>query len=155
MRAWVHRIPLCARSSPPTVGPDASAVENEEARCNQHPAVAPADLAVGASAAKSCRTFCVSPSQPVPPVRDNWTERAGYHWFPPAAEPGPEAAGGVADGVLDPTGTLLRWNQRLVRWRWAYPGYGDRPRDCDDITTAMVTDLTTAKMWRRKRSWAS
>ena len=39
MRTWVHRIPLRARSSPPTVGPDAPAVENEKARCNQHRAV--------------------------------------------------------------------------------------------------------------------
>src|SRR6185312_17482087 len=29
MRAWVHRIPLRAGTSPPTVGPHAQAVENE------------------------------------------------------------------------------------------------------------------------------
>ncbi len=47
--------------------------------------------------------------------------------------------------VLEPHGLvtpdpLLRWHQRLVRWRWAYPNASGRPR-ADPRIAALIGQL--------------
>jgi len=43
-------------------------------------------------------------------------------------------------------GTLLRWHQRLVRWRWTYPHRGGRP-PVDAELAALIERMARENLW--------